>query len=126
MKIFFFLVLSLSQEIISLKKILLYIYIYICLFKYTFHKDYELSQEPVAGADLLMRKPQPGSSEDHCVLGQAYNYPSKQRSLNQLPLLPSIIRQQGRMHRLYPRYNLSGISLQTGFVGPPHCFCQIL
>lgn len=51
------------------------------LFKYTFHKDCELHQEPVVGAELLMRKPQPGFSEAHCVLGQAYNYPSKQRSL---------------------------------------------
>lgn len=50
-------------------------------FIYTFHKDYERNQGSVVGAELLMRKPQPGFSEAHCMLGQAYNYPSKQRSL---------------------------------------------
>lgn len=41
----------------------------------------------MAAAELLMRKPQPGSSEDHCVLGEAYNDLSKQGSLSQSPLL---------------------------------------
>lgn len=98
MKIFFFFfgIKFKSGDHFFKENIVLYIYM---SFQYTFHKVYGLSQEPVAGADLLMRKPQPGRSEDHCVLGQAYNYPSKQRSLNQSPFLHPIMRQQGRTRR---------------------------
>lgn len=52
----------------------------------------------MAGAELLMRKPQPGFSEACCVLGQAYNYPSKQRSLTSHHFCtPNITHQQQRM-----------------------------
>lgn len=75
MEIKLFLVISLNLEIFSLKKL------HCMFFKSTFHKDYELNQGSVVGAELVMRKPQPGFSEAHCMLSQAYNYPSKQRSL---------------------------------------------
>jgi hypothetical protein len=51
-------------------------------FKYTFHRHYELIQEPIAGPELLMRKPQPGSSVAHCAL--AWAYPDPERSLKAL------------------------------------------